>query len=192
MCGSADLVPALARELKQPRRPQGAGGRPTGHRTRTTGASRGSTVSFIRVPTPSFFWRTSRKSRRCAVIEPSVPDFSTVPFALRRLTVPRPRTQPRGSLPRESRSRPGYGLGPGRVDHLHGCPGSLRSFVAPIPPCMRCGRGPSASTRGFQPPRTPTPSIAATWQPVRRGFRSPSTCRPTAAMTRTTHASGAT
>ena len=58
--------------------------------------------------------------------------------------------------------------------------------------CTPTGPGRSASTPASPPPRSPTPSTAATWPPARWACRWPSTWPPTGATTATTPASRAT
>ena len=64
------------------------------------------------------------------------------------------------------------------------CPASPRSSAASGPRCTPTGRGRSASTPASPPPRSPTPSTAATSRPASRACRWPSTSPPTAATTR--------
>src|SRR6218665_3507085 len=44
------------------------------------------------------------------------------------------------------------------------CPALSLICAARRPRCMRCAPGPSASTQGSRPPRSPTPSTARRWR----------------------------
>ena len=93
----------------------------------------------------------------------------------------------RGRRPRASRSsrstRPPTWTGSTSSTPI---PASRRSCAGRTRRCTSTSRGRSGSTPGSPPPRSPTPSTAATSPPGRRACRSRSTCRPTAATTATT------